>query len=196
MDHPARWIRLEPEGVSGIVSVCRGYARAQQSRDAPVCLWGRVWEPVRLGAGLWAEPGPYAFALLVPSLRAPGRHDRWLSWGLSPVVSALRRFGAHAYLEGDSVCLQGERVGGGCAVAMDGCAVVLGCFPAQPPGPAERGALLEFDPWLSALNREGSARQILAAFRSSLEQQHGWQFDTAWPSDAELSAITAAAACT
>ncbi|MEI6724325.1 MAG: hypothetical protein WCO67_26475, partial [Betaproteobacteria bacterium] len=64
------------------------------------------------------------------------------------------------------------------------------------PGPAERGALLEFDPWLSALNREGSARQILAAFRSSLEQQHGWQFDTAWPSDAELSAITAAAACT
>jgi hypothetical protein len=193
MDHPARWIRLDPEGVSGIVPVCRGYARAQRGRDAPVCLWGRVTEPVRLDEGLWAEAGQYVFALLVPRLRAPGRVDRWLSWGLSPVVSALRRFGAHAYLDGQTVCLHGERVGGGCALEMDGCAAILGTFPAVPPGSAGHGALLEFDPWLAALNREGDARQILAAFRSALEQQHGWQFDTAWPSDAELSAITSAA---
>jgi len=193
MDHPARWIRLDPEGVSGLVAVCRGYARAQEGRDAPVCLWGRVTEPVRLDEGLWAEAGQYVFALLVPRLRAPGRTDRWLSWGLSPVVSALRRIGAHAYLDGQSVCLHGERVGGGCVLEMDGCAAILGTFPAAPPGPAGQGALLEFDPWLAALNREGGARQVLAAFRSALEQQHGWQFDTAWPSDAELSAITSAA---
>lgn len=193
MHQPARWIRLDPGGVSGIVATSRGYARAQHGRDAPVCLWGRVDEPVRLDEDLWAEPGQYVFALLVPRLRAPGRKDRWLAWGMSPVVAALRRFGAHAYLDGQSVCLQGERVGAGCAFDVGGCAVVLGAFPAEPPGPDGRGELLEFDPWLAALNREGGARQVLAAFRSALEQQHGWQFDTAWPTDAELSAITSAA---
>lgn len=194
MDQPARWIRLDPGGVSGIVAVSRGYAQAQHAHDAPVCLWGRVEEPVRLDEDLWAEPGQYVFALLVPQLRAPGRQDRWLAWGLSPVVATLRRFGAHAYLDGQAVCLHGERVGGGRALELEGCAAILGAFPAVPPGAAGRGELLQFDPWLAALNREGDARQVLAAFRSALEQQHGWQFDTAWPSDAELSAITSAAA--
>jgi hypothetical protein len=190
MDRLARWIRLDPEGVPGVVAVCRGFARAQGERGSPVCLWGRATEPVRLDDELWAEPGEFVFALLVPRRLAPGRADRWLAWGLSPVVAALRRFGAHAYLDANAVCLHGRRIGGGVAREIDGCAAILGTFPAEPPRAGERGALLEFDPWLAALNREGRARQILAAFRSSLEVQHGWQFDTGWPSEAEMSAIT------
>ncbi len=194
MDQPARWIRLDPESVAGIVAVCRGYAREMGGGDDPICLWGRAAQPVRLDDGVWAAAGEYAFALLVPRMRAPGRTDRWFAWGLSPVVAALRRFGARAYLDGGAICLHGERIGGGSAREVEGCAVILGSFPSEPPHSGGRGALLAFDPWLSALNREGRAVQILAAFRHCLEAQHGWQFDTAWPSEAELSAITSEAA--
>ena len=193
MDQPARWIRLDPDGVSGVVAVCRGFAKSPDGTGIPVCFWGRTTTPVRLDDGLWADPGEFVFALLVPLRLVPGRRDRWLSWGLSPLVAALRRFGAHAYLEGDSIRLHGQRIGGGSAREIDGCAAIFGVFPGEPPRTgedADRGKLLEFDPWLAALNREGRAKQVLAAFRSALEIQHGWQFDTAWPSVAELSAIT------
>ena len=193
MDQPARWVRLDDAGVEALPAACRAFARFLGERDAPVCLWGRPQAPVRLDDGLWADPGEYAFALLVPRRVAPGRRDRWLAWGLSPVVAALRRFGTHAYLDGQAICLHGTRIGGGSAGEIDGCAVIYGAFPAEPRQSGDRGKLLEIDPWLSALNREGRARQILAAFRSCLEVQHGWQFDTDWPSGAELSAITAEA---
>jgi len=193
VDQPARWIRLDAGSVTGLPAVCRGFARSLGERDVPVCLWGRPGVSARLDDGLWAEPGEFAFALLVPRRCAPGRRDRWLAWGISPVVAALRRFGAHAYLDDGAICLHGRRIGGGSALEIDGCAVVLGVFPAEPPLSGERGKLLEIDPWLAALNREGRARQVLAAFRSALEAQHGWQFDTDWPSGAELSAITAEA---
>ncbi len=196
MDQGARWIRLDPDGVSGVVAVCRGFARSTGGPADPVCFWGRATASAWLDDGLWAEPGEFVFALLVPVSKVPGRRDRWLSWGLSPLVAAFRRFGAHAYLDGDALCLHGRRIGGGSAREIDGFAVILGVFPGEPPRPAEeaeRGKLLEFDPWLSALNREGRARQLLAAFRTALEAQHGWQFDTGWPSEAELSAITAEA---
>ena len=49
-------------------------------------------------------------------------------------------------------------------------------------------------PWLVALNREGRSLQILSAFRNALEAQHGWRFDTGWPSQAELVAISSEAA--
>jgi hypothetical protein len=196
VDQPARWIRLDPDGVSGLVAVSRGFARTLEGRGDPVCLWGRVLAPVRLDDGLWAEAGEYVFALIVPMRFAPGRRDRWLAWGLSPAVAALRRFGAHAYLDAAAICLHGRRIGGGSAREIEGSALILGTFPGEPPRPADeadRGKLLEFDPWLSALNREGRAKQVLAAFRNAMEAQHGWQFDTAWPSEAELSAITAVA---
>ena len=196
MDQPARWIRLDPEGVSGVMAVCRGFSRSAEGLGAPVCFWGRAAEPARLDDGLWAEPGEFVFALLVPHRYAPGRRDRWLSWGLSPVVAALRRFGARAYLDGQAIRLHGERIGGGSAREIEDCAAIVGVFPAEPPQSCDvagRGRLLEFDPWLSALNREGRARQVLAAFRYALEVQHGWQFDTGWLTEAELSAMTAEA---
>lgn len=196
MGQTARWIRLDPEGVSAVLAVCRGFARSKDGAGIPVCVWGRATSPERVDDGLWADPGDFVFALLVPMRLVPGRRDRWVSWGLSPLVAALRRFGAHAYLDGEAICLHGRRIGGGSAREIDCSAAILGVFPGEPPRAAEeadRGRLLEFDPWLSALNRAGRASQLLAAFRSALEAQHGWQFDTGWPSDAERSAITAEA---
>lgn len=193
MDQHARWIRLEAAALSVDSAACRAFVRSQGERGAPVCLWGRAEESVRLDEGLWADEGQHAFVLLVPTLHAPGRRDRWLSWGLSPVVAALRRFEARAYLDGSAVCLHGSRIGGGSAHAIGQSAAIFGVFPGEPPrsfDEAGRGKLLEVDPWLSALNREGRARQMLAAFRSALELQHGWQFDTGWPSEVELSAMT------
>ncbi len=196
MDQQARWIRLAPDAVQGVDAFCRGFARSPGGPGSPVCFWARAETPVRLGVGLWADPGDFVYALLVPNRFAPGRRDRWLSWGLSPVVAALRRFGSHAYLDGGSICLHGRPIGGGNAAEVEGCAAIVGTFPGEPPRSGEeagRGALLDFDPWLAAVNREGRARQVLAAFRNSLEVQHGWQFDTAWPTEAELCAITAEA---
>lgn len=193
MTQPARWIRFDP-GATGIMAACRAFARSQGERGSPVCLWGRPDSPVRLDDALWAEPGQFVFALLVPQIHAPGRRDRWVAWGLSPVVAALRRFGARAYLDGQALCLHGARIGGGGMREIEGSAVIFGVFPAERPIPldeVEGGKRLEFDPWLAALNHEGRARQLLAAFRSALEIQHGWQFDTSWLSETERSEITA-----
>lgn len=196
MSRPARWIRLDTRGVAGVSAACRGFARTLEQGAAPVCLWGRAAEPVWLDDGLWAEPGEFVFAIIVARHRAP-RASRWLAWGLSPVVAALRRFGAHAYLDGQDIRMYGTRIAGGRAREIEGCAVVMGTFPAdppiEPPESGERGRLLEIDPWLDALNREGRARQMLAAFRSAVEVQHGWEFDTGWPSDTERSALDAVA---
>lgn len=192
MKQPARWIRLQPDATERVAAVCRGLARTQGGRDAPLCLWGRAMAAVRLDEGVWAGPGEFVFALLVPRRLAP-RPSRWLAWGLSPLVSAMRSFGEHAYLEGGEVRLHGNRVAGGSAQEIEGCVAIFGTFPAdppiEPPQAGERGRLLEFDPWLAALNREGRARQMLAAFRSAVELQHGWQFDTGWPNAAEAQAI-------
>lgn len=192
MKQPARWVRFDADALHDVVAACRGFARAQGERGVPLCLWGRASNPVRLSESLWAEPGEFVFALLVPRRLAP-RASRWLAWGLSPLIRALRSFGEHAYLDGADIHLHGSRVAGGSARQIEGCVAILGTFPAdppiEPPQSGERGRLLEFDPWLAALNREGRARQMLAAFRAALEAQHGWQFDTDWPSQPERLAV-------
>lgn len=195
---PARWIRLDPDALNSPVAACRGFARTHgeagdgAAHRAPVCFWGRAPQSVRLAEGLWAEPGEFIFALLVSRRLAP-RASRWLAWGLSPVVAALRSFGEHAYLDGGNIFLHGDRVAGGSVIALADSVAICGTFPAdppiEPPESGERGRLLEFDPWLSALNREGRARQMLAAFRGALEAQHGWQFDTDWPNRVERQAV-------
>ena len=197
MNRSARWIKLDASGVAGVLAACRGFASTQGEGGAPVCFWGRAAGPAWLDDGLWAETGEFVFALLIPRQLAP-RPSRWLAWGLSPVVAALRRFGAHAYLDGQDIRMHGIRVAGGRAREIEGCAAILGTFPAdpriEPPESGERGRLLAMDPWLDALNREGRARQALAAFRSAVEVQYEWQFDTDWPSEAEQSAVSAAPA--
>lgn len=190
MTQAARWIHLGSLGIFDLRAVCQGFARAQAGQGMPLALWGRAAESICLHDGLWADPGEFIFALLVPRRFAPGRIERWLAWGLSPVVATFRRCGAPAYLEGSAICMHARRIAGGAAFEIDGHAAVLGNFPPEPPAATGRGRLQEFDPWLAALNREGRARKTLAAFRAALEAQHGWQFETAWPNAVELAAIS------
>jgi len=104
-----------------------------------------------------------AFALIAPQRLAPGRLWRWPAWGAMPAVAACRLFGVPAYLEGDAIWLHGQRVAEICASRVGDFAVVEGEFP--PRIAAEPG--------------------LEEAFRERVEAQHGWRFDTAWPSGGE-----------
>jgi hypothetical protein len=104
-----------------------------------------------------------AFALIAPRRLAPGRAWRWPAWGAMPAVAACRHFGLPAYLEGEAIWLHGSRAAGVSAACVGECAVIEGAFPAR----------LAAEPELEAV------------FRSRLEAQHGWRFDTAWPSGGE-----------
>ncbi|MGH8707405.1 MAG: hypothetical protein ACREVD_05035 [Burkholderiales bacterium] len=107
--------------------------------------------------------GACAFALIAPRRLAPGKSRRWLAWGAMPAVAACRAFGLPAYLEGEAIWLHGRREAGVRAAHIGQCAVIEGAFPAQ----------LAAEPGLEA------------AFRERIEAQHGWHFDTAWPSGGE-----------
>jgi len=113
---------------------------------------------------LWLRAaGESAFALIAPQRLAPGRAWRWLAWGAMPAVATCRRFGLPAYLEGEAIWLHGRRVAYLSAARVGECAVIEGSFPA--PLAAQPG--------------------LEAAFRERIEAQHGWQFDTAWPTGEE-----------
>lgn len=105
----------------------------------------------------------YAFALIAPRRLAPGKTWRWLAWGAMPAVAACRAFGLPAYLEGEAIWLHGRREAGVRAAPLGHCAVIEGAFPARLAG----------EPGLEA------------AFRERIEAQHGWRFETAWPSGGE-----------
>jgi hypothetical protein len=114
---------------------------------------------------LWLRStGACAFALIAPRRLAPGRAWRWLAWGAMPAVATCRRFGLPAYLEGEAIWLHGRRAAGLRAAHLGECAVIEGAFPA--PLAAEPG--------------------LEAAFRERIEAQHGWRFETAWPSGGEV----------
>jgi hypothetical protein len=104
-----------------------------------------------------------AFALIAPRRLAPGRSRRWLAWGAMPAVATCRMFGLPAYLEGEAIWLHGRREADLRAAHMGECAVIEGAFPVRLAG----------EPGLEA------------AFRGRIEAQHGWRFDTAWPSGGE-----------
>ena len=113
---------------------------------------------------LWLrEAGECAFALIAPLRLAPGRTWRWLAWGSMPAIATCRRFGLPAYLEGEAIWLHGRRAARLSAARVGECALIEGAFPAP----------LAEEPGLEA------------AFRERIEAQHGWQFDTAWPTGPE-----------
>ena len=113
---------------------------------------------------LWLhEAGECAFALIAPLRLAPGRTWRWLAWGSMPAIATCRRFGLPAYLEGEAIWLHGRRAARLSAVRVGECALIEGAFPAP----------LAVEPGLET------------AFRERIEAQHGWQFDTAWPTGSE-----------
>ena len=101
----------------------------------------------------------FAFVRELALRLAPGRTWRWLAWGSMPAIATCRRYGLPAYLEGEAIWLHGRRVARLSATRVGECAVIEGSFP--PPLAAEPS--------------------LEAAFRERIEAQHGWQFDTAWP---------------
>lgn len=144
----ARWIRLEVEDARELRVACDGFARAQSARSAPAVLWAR-------------ETG---LALVVPLKFAPGRSQRWRSWGLAPLIAAFRQSGLRAYLDEDGVWVSGRRIASSDAWPVGECVVVVARFAAPVGGFLER-------------------------LRERIESQHGWQFDHCWPSSVEQEAM-------
>ncbi|HEU4646369.1 MAG TPA: hypothetical protein VFS80_12485 [Burkholderiales bacterium] len=104
-----------------------------------------------------------AYALIAPCRLAPGRAWRWRAWGAMPAVATCRQYGLPAYLEGDAIWMHGRRVAEVSAARVGECAVIEGAFPAR----------LAAEP------------ELESKFRERIEAQHGWRFDTAWPSGGE-----------
>lgn len=107
--------------------------------------------------------GAGAFALIAPLRLAPGRAWRWLAWGAMPAIATCRQYGVPAYLEGDAIWLHGRRVAPVSAGRVGECALIAGDFP----------------PDLARVP------DLETTFRQRVEAQHGWRFETAWPSGRE-----------
>ena len=158
-----------------------------------------------LGGGLvWVDEDQYVFVVIAPARFAPGRPARWFPWALSPAIATYRDFGLRAYLNGTDICLHGRKIAGSGAATIGECAVIASSFLVKFP--AERFAAAVASPssgfrqWL----REGLAlamtewtehgeappeRALETAFRARVEAQHGWQFESAWPTAPERAAI-------
>jgi hypothetical protein len=164
----ARWIRSACCSPAALRAVREAFGRAQDARAAPAVLWARDE----------GEDEGHAFTLVVPLRLAPGRPWRWPAWALAPAIATYRLFGARAYADGNRLCVAGAPVADCEASAICHSALIssrlLTRLPGQDAGAA--GPALE------------------AAFRARLEAQHGWEFDNAWPTDAERQAIAEALA--
>jgi hypothetical protein len=159
----ARWIRLGALSQSEFDATAHALAATQPRSADPLLAWGE-------------EAARYPFALLVPLKFAPGRRDRWLSWGLAAAVATYRQFGVPAYLDGE-ITLHARRIAQTRVVQLGECAVVASSF------------LMRF---LGSCVATPS-RELEQAFRLRLEAQHGWSFEFSWPSRSEAEAIGAVA---
>ena len=114
----------------------------------------------------WAQgDASHLFALIAPLKHAPGRRQRWFAWGAVAAAATCRQFGVPAYIEGEALWLHGRKIADGTARAVGECALIASSLPAQ------RLAI--------------APRELEQALRLRLEAQHGWQFDTSWPTEAE-----------
>ena len=152
----ARWIRLGAIEPFDFRAAYSALAAAQSPLARPILLWGQ-------------GDGQYLFALIAPRKYAPGRVTRWVSWALAPAIAAYRQFGLPAYLDGESICLHGQKVATATIASIGECAVVASGFLRRFPA--------KCIPTPSAEMEE--------AFRLRLEAQHGWQFDHSWPTAPE-----------
>ena len=84
----AQWLRLGEIAQRDFDATCDSLAAAQARSAAPTLVWAE-------------EAARYPFALVAPLKFAPGRADRWLSWGLAAAVATYRQFGVPAYLDGE-----------------------------------------------------------------------------------------------
>ncbi|MGA8050285.1 MAG: hypothetical protein WCA09_08905 [Burkholderiales bacterium] len=185
--------------------LCLGQSQGLAELD-PAVLVPVVRRP--LGGGLvWVDESQYVFVLIVPRRLAPGRPARWFPWALAPVVATYRQFGLPAYLNEQDVWLHGRKIAGSGAASIGECAVVASSFllrfPAERFAEAVASPSSDFRAWL----RDGLAlamtewadhgalpaeRELEEAFRARICAQHGWHFESSWPSEAELAAIAEA----
>ena len=157
----ARWIRLGPLAQCEFDASCATLA-AMQARTAPPIL-------------LWAEEAArYPFALIAPLKFAPGRKDRWLSWGLAAAVATYRQFEIPAYLDGE-IYLHGRDIAASKVALVGDCVVVSSSFLMRFPQRCVATPSFELE----------------QAFRLRLEAQHGWSFDSSWPSASEAVSLAA-----
>ena len=157
----ARWIRLGAISQTEFDAAYAALAAMQDRRAAPLLVWCE-------------EAARYPFALVVPLKHAPGRRDRWLSWGLAAAVATYRQFGVPAYLDGE-ITLHARRIAATRVAEIAECAVVASSF------------LMRFPESCVAT----PSRELEQAFRLRLEAQHGWSFEFSWPSRPEAEAIGA-----
>jgi len=155
----ARWIRLGAIGQQEFDATCRAMAAAQSRSAAPLLLWSE-------------EAARYPFALIAPLKFAPGRRDRWLSWGLAAAVATYRQFDVAAYLDGE-IYLHGRNIAQTRVAELGECALIASSFLMRFPGRCVATPSAELE----------------QAFRLRLEAQHGWQFDFSWPSAREAQSI-------
>src|ERR1043165_7272411 len=142
----ARWIRLGSLGQREFDASCTTLAAVQSRSAAPILVWGE-------------EAARYPFALIAPLKFAPGRKDRWLSWGLAAAVATYRQFGVPAYLDGD-IRLHGRGLAQSAVASVGECAVIASSFLMRFPESCVATPSFELE----------------QAFRLRLEAQHGWTF--------------------
>src|SRR3954466_1440977 len=152
----ARWIRLGSPGPAQFEAACARLARAQAERAAPIVAWAQ-------------GDARHLFALIAPFKYVPGRRERWFSWTAAPAAATYRQFGLPAYVEGGALWLHGRNIAEGAVGTAGVCAVIASSFLAQFPGQCVAAPV----------------RELEQAFRLRLEAQHGWQFDTSWPTESE-----------
>jgi hypothetical protein len=152
----ARWIRLGATEPADFELGTARLAAVQDRAAAPALLWGQA-------------QAHYPFALVAPKKFAPGRASRWLAWALAPAIATYRQFGLAAYLDDEAIWLHGRRIAGSHARTIGECAVIVSSFLTHFP---TRCA-------------PTPSRELEDAFRLRLEAQHGWQFDTSWPTEPE-----------
>ena len=139
-----------------------GLPAMQSACAAFACMQPSDASPAALWAGI--EGGRHAFAIVAPLKHLPGRQTRWRSWALAPLVATYRQRGLSAYFDADRICLSGQPITGVSAEEVGACALVLADFTA----------------W---------GTEFMDTLRLRVEAQYGWQFDSAWPTEAERSAI-------
>lgn len=160
----ARWIRLGTMEQQQFDAACVTLAAAQPRDAAPVLVWGAHLDP---------RAARYPFALIAPLKYAPGRVQRWLSWGLAAAAATYRQFGVPAYLN-EELFLHGRNIAQSRASAIGDCAVITSSFLMRFPGSCVATP----------------SRELEHAFRLRLEAQHGWEFDHSWLSAPECAAAT------
>ena len=157
----ARWIRLGALSQDEFDSAYASLAAVQPKHAAPIVLWAE-------------EAARYLFAVIAPLKFAPGRRDRWLSWGLASAVATYRQFDVPAYLDGE-IYLHGRDIAKSRVGAFGECAVIASSFLMRFPGNCVATPSFELE----------------QAFRLRLEAQHGWTFDFSWPSATEAVSLAA-----